>query len=253
MNVEEMAGKIVFVTGAGGGIGRIVAESFLSLGSTVIAVDRNIDAIEQTECLFPFAMDITDQEAVESLVEQVETKVGAIDILVNVAGVLQLGEVDTLSKEEWDQTFGVNATGLFIVSQAVSRRMKARAQGSIVTVSSNAGRMPRMSMAAYAASKAAATMFTKCLGLELATYNIRCNIVSPGSTETDMLKKLWTEDSGAEQSINGTQEAYRLGIPLKKLGQAKDIADAVVFLASDHASHMTMQDVCIDGGATLGL
>ncbi|QST01040.1 2,3-dihydro-2,3-dihydroxybenzoate dehydrogenase [Pontibacillus sp. ALD_SL1] len=257
MNEKRMAGKTVLVTGAAGGIGSVVAESFLDLGAKVIAVDHNKEHLEKwgpnVGQVYPFEIDITDEHAVGDMVAHVEDEIGAIDILVNVAGMLHLGEVETLSKDDWEQTFGVNTTGLFLVSKAVSSKMKERQKGSIVTVSSNAGRMPRMSMAAYAASKAAATMFTKCLGLELSSYGIRCNVVSPGSTETDMLKQLWTDENGAEQSIKGTQEAYRLGIPLQKLGQAEDIAEAVLFLASDHAGHMTMQDVCIDGGATLGV
>ena len=96
-------------------------------------------------------------------------------------------------------------------------------------------------------------MFMKCLGLELAQYNIRCNIVSPGSTETDMLRMLWQDGKGKDEFINGVPETYRLGIPLKKIAAPKEIADAVLFLASDRASHITMQNICVDGGATLGV
>ncbi|WP_186577950.1 2,3-dihydro-2,3-dihydroxybenzoate dehydrogenase [Aquibacillus kalidii] len=257
MKLEGITGKTVVITGAAGGIGSEIVESFVNHGAKVVAVDRQEEALQRIKQgrshVYPFCIDISDAKAVEGLVDTVETSVGPIDILVNVAGILHVAPVDALTKEAWDQTFAVNSTGLFLVSQSVSKRMKVRKQGSIVTVSSNAGRMPRMSMAAYAASKAAATMFTKCLGLELASYHIRCNIVSPGSTETDMLRKLWTDDNGAEQSINGTPEAYRVGIPLRKLGQAKDVANVVLFVASDNAGQMTMEDVCVDGGATLGV
>ncbi|UOQ48671.1 2,3-dihydro-2,3-dihydroxybenzoate dehydrogenase [Gracilibacillus caseinilyticus] len=256
MQLQDIAGKTVIVTGAAGGIGRVVVESFVQQGAHVAAVDcqsKVMERFQQKPQVTPFCVDISDVDAVEELVETVENRIGAIDILANVAGVLHLAEVDALTQEDWEQTFEVNATSLFIVTKAISRRMKSREQGSIVVVSSNAGRMPRMSMAAYAASKAAATMYTKCLGLELASYNIRCNVVSPGSTETDMLRQLWTDANGAEQSIKGTQEAYRLGIPLQKLGQAQDVADTILFLASDCSGHMTMEDICVDGGATLGV
>lgn len=103
------------------------------------------------------------------------------------------------------------------MSRAVSKNMMLRKSGAIVTVGSNAANTPRMEMAAYAASKAATTMFMKCLGLELAAYNIRCNLVSPGSTETEMQRLLWADENGAKNIIAGSQNTYRLGIPLQKL------------------------------------
>ncbi len=103
------------------------------------------------------------------------------------------------------------------MSRAVSKHMMQRKSGAIVTVGSNAANTPRMEMAAYAASKAATTMFMKCLGLELAAYNIRCNVVSPGSTETEMQRLLWADENGEKNIIAGSQSTYRLGIPYKKL------------------------------------
>lgn len=178
---------------------------------------------------------------------------GPIDILVNVAGVLRPGLIHSLSDEEWEATFSVNSTGVFNASRSVSKYMMDRRSGSIVTVGSNAAGVPRTSMAAYASSKAAAVMFTKCLGLELAEYNIRCNIVSPGSTETDMQWSLWADENGAEQVIKGSLETFKTGIPLKKLAKPSDIADAVLFLVSGQAGHITMHNLCVDGGATLGV
>ena len=95
-------------------------------------------------------------------------------------------------------------------------------------------------------------MFTKCLGLEYARYHIRCNVVSPGSTDTEMQRLLWKDDQGAVPIIEGAPDSFRVGIPLGKIALPSDIADAVVFLVSDRAGHLTMQDVCVDGGATLG-
>jgi 2,3-dihydro-2,3-dihydroxybenzoate dehydrogenase len=132
--------------------------------------------------------------------------------------------------------------------------MTARGRGSIVTVASNAGGIPRTGMAAYAASKAASVMFTKCLGLEVAGQGVRCNTVSPGSTLTDMQRGMWAagdEDASARRVIEGDPAAYRTGIPLGRIADPADIADAVVFLASDRARHITMHDLYVDGGATL--
>ncbi|MNP57786.1 2,3-dihydro-2,3-dihydroxybenzoate dehydrogenase [compost metagenome] len=107
-------------------------------------------------------------------------------------------------------------------------------------------------MAAYAASKAAVTALTKCVGLECAQYGIRCNIVSPGSTDTPMLRALWEHGGSLEETVAGSPEAYRLGIPLGRTARAEDVAEAVLFLASDRARHITMHNLCVDGGATLG-
>ncbi|MFB6646383.1 2,3-dihydro-2,3-dihydroxybenzoate dehydrogenase [Bacillus toyonensis] len=261
MNAGEFDGKTVFVTGAAQGIGSVVAKMFLERGATVIAVDQNEeglnvllnhDASYETR-MKTFHLDVSDSDAVEEVVNRIENDIAPIDILVNVAGVLRLGAIHSLSDEDWHKTFSVNTTGVFYISRSVSKRMMVRKSGAIVTVGSNAANTPRMEMAAYAASKAATTMFMKCLGLELASYNIRCNLVSPGSTETEMQRLLWADENGAKNIIAGSQNTYRLGIPLQKIAQPSEIAEAVLFLASDKASHITMHNLCVDGGATLGV
>jgi len=156
-----------------------------------------------------------------------------------------------MTDEDWAAVFAVNAGGVMRVCRALARRMIPRGRGRIVTVSSNAAGVPRANMAAYAASKAAATQFTKSLALELAPHGIRCNVVAPGSTETDMLRSMWTVDHGAARTIQGSPEEFRLGIPLRKLAQPCDVAAAVIFLVSDHASHITLQELYVDGGAAL--
>jgi 2,3-dihydro-2,3-dihydroxybenzoate dehydrogenase len=108
-------------------------------------------------------------------------------------------------------------------------------------------------MAAYSASKAAATMFTKSLGLEVAKYGIRCKLVAPGSTDTPMLSSMWHDESGPQGTIAGRPDAYRVGIPLGKLAKPADIAEAVVFLLSDRAAHITLHTLTVDGGAALGV
>jgi 2,3-dihydro-2,3-dihydroxybenzoate dehydrogenase len=130
--------------------------------------------------------------------------------------------------------------------------MRERRRGVIVTIASNAARVPRMDMAAYGASKAAAASYTKTLGLEMAQYGIRCNVISPGSTDTGMLHSLWEGPASRAATISGSLESYKLGIPLARIAEPEDIADAVLFLASDEARHITMQDLCVDGGAILG-
>lgn len=224
MNLGEFDGQTVLVTGAAQGIGSVVAKMFLERGATVIAVDQNEEGLNvllnQNELnktrMKTFRLDVSNSAAVEDMVNHIANEIAPIDILINVAGVLRMGPIHSLSDEDWNKTFSVNTTGVFNMSRAVSKNMMLRKSGAIVTVGSNAANTPRMEMAAYAASKAAMTMFMKCLGLELAAYNIRCNLVSPGSTETEMQRLLWADENGAKNIIAGSQNTYRLGIPLQK-------------------------------------
>ncbi|AGP37158.1 2,3-dihydroxybenzoate-2,3-dehydrogenase [Sorangium cellulosum So0157-2] len=256
----EFKHRVALVTGAAQGIGEAVARALAARGAAVAALDANRERLDAVVAdltaggrrAAAFAADVSDGEAVDGVVDRVERELGPLDILVNVAGILRVGPVLELSDDDWERTFAVNTRGVVNVSRAVARRMTGRASGSIVTVGSNAARTPRVHMAAYAASKAATTMFTKCLGLELARYNIRCNVVSPGSTDTPMQRALWTDGRGARAVIAGSPEAFKLGIPLNRIAETEDVAAAVLFLASDQARHVTMHDLCVDGGATLG-
>ena len=254
----EFTNKTAVVTGAAQGIGAAVVRALAERGARVAALDTNADglailAAELGGPVTPFPTDVRDSAAVEETIDRIERDLGSIDILVNVAGILRMNSVASLTDDDWAATFAVNTTGVFNISRAVTRRMVPRRSGVVVTVGSNAATTPRMRMAAYAASKAASAQFTKCLGLELAQYGIRCNVVSPGSTDTAMQRQLWTDAAaGAELVIRGDLETHRLGIPLARLADPSDIAEAVVFLASDRARHITMHDLRVDGGATPG-
>ncbi|MFF2354385.1 2,3-dihydro-2,3-dihydroxybenzoate dehydrogenase [Kitasatospora sp. NPDC058115] len=261
---SELAGAVAIVTGAGQGIGAAVTRALVAAGAVVAAADRNpgpLAALAEELAagpaaggpVHPYPLDVTDAAAVESTVALVEDQLGPVGILVNVAGILRTAPVVDLSDQDWADTFAVNTTGVFHTSRAVGRRMAGRGRGAIVTVGSNAAGVPRTGMAAYAASKAAATMFTRCLGLELGRSGVRCNIVSPGSTDTAMQRALWQDDAGAAERrvIDGDLAGYRVGIPLGRIAQPADIAEAVAFLVSDRARHITMHDLYVDGGATL--
>lgn len=198
------------------------------------------------------ALDVTDRSAVLDVVAGVESDVGPIGILVNAAGVLTPAPALETDDETWDRTFAVNTTGVFAVCRAVARRMTPRGTGSIVTIASNSAGVPRTGMAAYGASKAASASFTRSLGLELAPHGIRCNVVAPGSTDTAMLRDLFAGDPDAERrTIDGDLATFKPGIPLGRIATPDDIADAVRFLVSDRARHITMHDLYVDGGATL--
>jgi 2,3-dihydro-2,3-dihydroxybenzoate dehydrogenase len=153
--------------------------------------------------------------------------------------------------EDWRLSFSVNASGVMHLCRSVASRMSSRCRGSIVTVSSNATLIARQQFASYSASKAAAVAYTKCLGLELAPRNIRCNVVSPGSTETRMLRQL-VPVSQSQRLVDGVPEEFRTGIPLGRLASAGSVAKLVIFLLSDEAEHITLANVSVDGGASLG-
>jgi 2,3-dihydro-2,3-dihydroxybenzoate dehydrogenase len=252
--------KVALVTGAAGGIGAAVARALGHRGVLVAAVDRDADQLAEVVGKLSadgltaesFPADVTDAAEVASLVDRVEARLGPVEFLVNAAGVLRLGEARQITDEDWATTFAVNTTGVFHMSRSVVNRMLPRSRGAIVTVASNAAGTPRAGMGAYCASKAASTMFTKCLGLEVARHGIRCNLVAPGSTDTPMLRSMWHDESGPKGTIDGRLDTYRVGIPLRKLGRPEDIADAVVFLLSDRAGHITMHELTVDGGAALG-
>lgn len=254
-----ISGKVALVTGAAQGIGEAVVRELAASGARVAAVDINADKLRALACeltraglgVAAYPADVRDHAAADATVNAVECGMGPIAILVNVAGILRTGPIVDITDEEWAAVFAVNTDGVFHFCRAAARRMLGRGEGAIITVASNSTGVPRMHMAAYSASKAATAMFTKCLGLELAGRGIRCNVVSPGSTDTAMQRTMWNDDSGEQSVIDGSLAMYRTGIPLRRLASPADVAGAVAFLASDQAAHITMHDLFVDGGAAL--
>ena len=245
---SEFNGKVAVVTGARQGIGAAIADNLVGHGAIVLRLDIAY-AAQEDKC---YSLDVTDASAVNTMIKYIEDTYGPISFAVNAAGILRLSELLNTTNEDWINTFSVNTTGAFNFFRAVGQKMVPRKNGAIVTVGSNAAGVPRIGMGAYAASKAAATQLVKCLGLELAEHNIRCNIVAPGSTDTAMQRQLWNDESDAQKVIDGSLTQHRLGIPLQRIATPAHIAQSVVFLLSNLACHITLETLVVDGGATLG-
>ncbi|WP_058912091.1 2,3-dihydro-2,3-dihydroxybenzoate dehydrogenase [Entomohabitans teleogrylli] len=250
MSGASFSGQTVWVTGAGRGIGYQTALAFHEAGARVTGLDL---AFPQAE--YPFAItqvDVADASRVAEVTQRLLKENPRLDVLVNAAGILRMGATDALSQQAWKETFDVNVGGAFNLFQATMEVFRQQRGGAIVTVASDAAHTPRIGMSAYGASKAALKSLALTVGLELASFGVRCNLVSPGSTDTDMQRDMWQTPDAEQQRIRGFAEQFKLGIPLGKIARPQEIAAAILFLASPAASHITLQDIVIDGGSTLG-
>jgi 3-oxoacyl-[acyl-carrier protein] reductase len=241
--------RVVFITGAGHGIGRAIAEAFARNGDRVVVADREetrarevAGAIADTGGdALPLAVDVRDA-AIEQAVAAAVAEFGEIDVLVNNAGIYPNTLVVEMEEAEWDAVFAVNVKGMFLVSRAVARRMIARGTGGrMVNISSGSARSARVGAAHYCASKAAVEMFTKVLAMELAPHGIVVNAVAPGLIEVPG----W---SLRDEYISALVAAT----PMGRIGQPEDIARAVLYLASPEATFITGSILSVDGGSTAG-
>ncbi|KAA8734714.1 2,3-dihydro-2,3-dihydroxybenzoate dehydrogenase [Acinetobacter qingfengensis] len=244
--------KVVWVTGVNQGIGADVMQRLIDLDAKVVGFDIFRDQVAAEYQHLVHLCDVRDSEQVMNLCQQL-LQSAPPDYFVSVAGILHLADHAQISIQDWQDTFAINTFAAFYFLKVLSSHFRQQQHGGIVFVSSNAARMPRVNMSAYGASKAALTSFARTVGLELAQYGVRVNIVSPGSTLTPMQYLLWTDENAEQRTIQGDLKTYKTGIPLQKIAKPSEITDVILFLLSDQASHLTMQDIVVDGGATMGV
>lgn len=245
----KLQGKVAIVTGGSRGIGRAIVERLAREGAKVAFVyNSNSDAanavVEELSDfeVAAFQADVRSKEAADKVVEDVVEKWGTVDILVNNAGIIRDGLLATMDSEQWQDVIDTNLTSVFNFCQSVTRTMMSARYGRIINMSSVAAEVSNPGQANYAASKGGIEGFTKCVATELARRGITANAVAPGFIETDM----------TEAVVNAAGKEIKKRIPARRLGQPDDIANAVLFLASDESSYVTGQVLRVDGGLTLG-
>ncbi|MBS7707308.1 SDR family NAD(P)-dependent oxidoreductase [Chelatococcus asaccharovorans] len=244
-----LKGRVVFITGAGGGIGRSIARHFGAEGSRVIATDIDAAAAERTAAEIREAggeadahgLDVARRDAVFAVVGTVTRKHGKIDVLVNNAGVVGLAKIEEITDAEFDRLYGVNVKGKLWCMQAAVPSMKAQNWGRIVNLCSVSGKTGgRLPYAHYTSSKGAVWTMTMAAAHEFAPWNINCNGVAPGSVIGTAFSK--------DFELSNDPEVLRASIPLARRGQPDDIAPAVVFLASEGARYITGELIDVNGG-----
>lgn len=242
----NLEGKITLVTGASRGIGRAIAESLGKAGATVIGTATSESGANSISDYFKEAgingvgkvLNVTETDSIDVLIKDITTEFGAITILVNNAGITRDNLMLRMKEDEWDDILSTNLTSVFRLSKVCLKGMVKARQGRIISISSVVGSTGNAGQANYAAAKAGVVGFSKSLAQEIGSRGITVNVVSPGFIDTDMTREL-SEDQRSLLLKN---------IPLGKLGQSEDIANAVLFLASDMATYISGETLHVNGG-----
>lgn len=245
MNYQSMNGHTAIVTGGTRGIGRAIVETLVAAGAKVaftyaqssVAANEMLQTLN-ADSMRTMAAKVEGHDQFDGFVQAVEKELGPVTILVNNAGVIRDQLLMTMSEQDWNDVITTNLTGSFIALRPVAALMMRRRRGAIINISSIAASRPGKGHANYAASKGGLEALTKALAVELAPRGVRVNCVAPGMIETDMSKNI--------RDLAGDEIVAR--IPMKRIGTPKDIAQAVMFLASDQATYITGNILHVDGG-----
>ncbi len=242
-NFMNLEGKVALVTGASRGIGKAIAELLVERGATVIGTATSESGADAISAYLGdngkgLALNVTDVDSIESVLKSINDEFGGIDILVNNAGITRDNLLMRMKDDEWTDILDTNLTSIFRLSKAVLRGMMKKRQGRIINVGSVVGTMGNAGQTNYAAAKAGVIGFTKSMAREVASRGVTVNTVAPGFIETDMTK-----------ALNDDQRAATLAqVPAGRLGDPREIASAVAFLASPEAAYITGETLHVNGG-----
>ena len=242
----DLSNKTAIVTGASQGIGETIAIEMAKSGATVFCLARNKEALDTTIKKITenggkataFSCDISNNDDFKSIVLNIVKEYGSIDILVNNAGITKDNLLMRMSDDQWDDVLNINLKGSFTCIRSVIKHMMKKKFGRIINITSIVGITGNAGQANYAASKSGLIGLTKSIAKEVASRGITANCVAPGWIETSMTDQLSTE----------VKNKFLSQIPTGKIGQSKDIANTVIFLASDEAEYITGQTITVDGG-----
>lgn len=242
-------GKVVLITGSSSGIGAATAHRLAKQGAALALSGRNVDNLNAVakdvgaDKAFIVAGDVTKEADTENILKKTIEKYGKLDVLINNAGILETGSIENTSLEQFDRLMNTNVRSIYHLTMlAVPHLIKT--QGNIVNVSSVNGIRSFPGVLAYNLSKTAVDQFTRCVALELAAKKVRCNSVNPGVTITNLHKRGGMNDEAYAKFLEHSKTTHAMGRP----GQATEIADAIVFLASEAASFITGANLPVDGG-----
>ena len=248
-DVPGVSGRIAVVTGAAGGIGEAIGGQLRAAGASVVGLDVVPSAGEHR------VVDIVDRAAVAAALAGIEAGLGPVDLLAHAAAILRPGSLlADDAPAELGEMLRVNVIGALNVIGLAGAAMARRRRGSIVAIGSDAAALARLRIGGYGATKSAMAALMRSIGLELAASGVRCNVVAPGATDTAMQRTLWTDPADEENLTRvaaGDPAAFRVPIPLGRLGHPADVAHAAVFLLSERAGHITLHTLNVDGGGTL--
>ena len=252
-NPFDLTGRVALVTGAARGLGHAIAEGLAQAGATVILNGRDAAALEKAAA--PLArdggktdtavFDVTDADAVKAGVAAIERKHGALDVVVNNAGIQRRHPLGVFPKADWDAIIATNLTAPFLMAQAVVPGMTARKRGSIINISSLTSELGRANISGYTAAKGGVRQLTRALAVELGATGIRVNAIGPGYFETEMNRAL-IDNQEFYAWVNGRT-------PMRRWGHPSELAGAAVYLASDASSFMTGQTIYVDGGFSVSM